>query len=160
MRFFVPRLTKWERGTIEFAIVCPFVRPFASNNSKSFCQNLMIRNNNFSKYIPFPRSCSLRENHHYTIKAGNTRATRTLVCPGSSQIFVEILQSPTYYPKAVSKPLCLVLESFISKSPSTLTVGRQRAVNSHLDLHVLLAKEISEKVKRDSFRGKSRFLCC
>ncbi len=28
----VPRLTKWGRGTIEFAIVCPFVRPFASKN--------------------------------------------------------------------------------------------------------------------------------
>ncbi len=36
-------------------------------------------------------------------------------CPGTSQIFfLEILQFPTYYPKAVSKPLCLVLESFIS----------------------------------------------
>ncbi len=28
---------------------------------------------------PFSRSCSLCENHHYTIKAGNTIATRTLV---------------------------------------------------------------------------------
>ncbi len=48
----------------------PSVRPFTSNNSKSFC---------FFMYVPCSRSCSLRENHHYTIKAGNTRATRTLV---------------------------------------------------------------------------------
>ncbi len=35
--------------------------------------------NTFFKYIPCSRNCSLRENYHYTIKAGNTRATRTLV---------------------------------------------------------------------------------
>ena len=39
--FIVPRLTKWGRGSIEFAIVRPSVRPsvrpFTSNNSKSFC---------------------------------------------------------------------------------------------------------------------------
>ncbi len=36
-----------------------------------------------ARYVPFPvpcsRCCSLWEKHHYTIKAGDTGATRTLV---------------------------------------------------------------------------------
>ncbi len=43
------------------------------------CYLLSSRSNDFFNYVPCPRSCSLRENHPYTIKAGNTRATRTLV---------------------------------------------------------------------------------
>ncbi len=41
-----------------------------------------VRPSIFFNYVPCPRSCSLRENHHYAIKAGNTRATRTLVLLG------------------------------------------------------------------------------
>ncbi len=67
----VPRLTKWGRGTIEFTIVCPSVRP-------SFCSHQIEAI--FFKYVPCARSCSLRENHHYTTLYTNTsRATRTLV---------------------------------------------------------------------------------
>ena len=48
--------------------VRPSVRPFTT---------FQVRYVPF--HVPCPRCCSLCEKHHYTIKAGDTRATRTLV---------------------------------------------------------------------------------
>ncbi len=51
----------------------PSVRPSVFPSIRSLCQ----RDVPFP--VPCPRCCSLCEKHHYTIKAGDTGATRTLV---------------------------------------------------------------------------------
>ncbi len=70
---YVPHLTKWGRRTIEFAIVCPSIH-------RSVC---LAASNNLKHHFvcSYAHSCPglLREKHHYIIKVGDSRATRTLV---------------------------------------------------------------------------------
>ncbi len=56
------------------------VRPFTLSARSTYNYTPNIRARCVPFPVPCPRCCSLCEKHHYTIKAGDTGATRTLVC--------------------------------------------------------------------------------